>query len=240
MLALFTDKIIVVSGSLKKELVERFQIAPEKKFTVIELGLELDELFELPQRNNSNCINIGIVGRLTPIKNHRMLFRTANKLRLNNVVQKTIYTVIGEGELRQDLENYAKELNIEDIVRFMGWVKDSSNIYRELDIVVLTSLNEGTPVSIIEAMAAGRPVVATDVGGVSDLVDNEKSGYLVESDNEGIFADRLRDLIMNQEKRNKFGVKAKELAKNRFSKERLLKDTEKLYNTCLKLEGIVR
>jgi len=229
-LALFTDKVITVSEGLKKELVEIYRIAPERKIEVIELGFELDELLKLPERGDQQTINIGIVGRLVFIKNHKMLFDVIKNVGggRDRPLHKVI--IIGDGEMREELSRYAGELGIKDIVEFRGWVKDLKAIYEGLDIVALTSLNEGTPVSIIEAMAAARPVVAVKVGGVPDIVQDEKTGYLVESgDTEG-FSRKLLDLIKDPVKRRDFGRNARNAAKNRFTKERLIKDIEKLYN----------
>ncbi|MDO8603497.1 MAG: glycosyltransferase family 4 protein [Candidatus Omnitrophota bacterium] len=252
-LALFTDKIITVSENLKKELVEKYRIAPENKISVIELGFELEELFKLAPKENADIVNIGIVGRLVPIKNHKMVLDCACNLkqhvRSNDIGSKysssghesiscaqsreVKFIIIGDGELREELEKYAGELGIKDIVEFRGWEKDLKAIYEGLDIVVLTSLNEGTPVSLIEAMAGARPVVATKVGGVVDMVQDGKSGYLVESEDVEEFGRKLMDLIREPEKRRQFGENGRNIVKNRFSKERLIKDTEKLYNTIL-------
>lgn len=237
-LALFTDRIITVSEALKKELVEKFRIASEKKFSVVELGFELDELLRLPARGDSGCVNIGIVGRLVAVKNHRMLFRIANRLKRQVTEDKVRFIVIGGGELRQDLENYVRDLGIEEIVEFKGWVRDVAEIYRDLDIVVLTSLNEGTPVSIIEAMAAARPVVATEIGGVKDVVQDESSGYLVEPNDEAAFSEKLLDLVENPDRRKSFGAYGRESVKDRFSKERLIKDMETLCNKVLQKRHI--
>ena len=136
--------------------------------------------------------------------------------------------------MREELEKYAGKLGIKDLVEFRGWEKDLKAIYEGLDIVVLTSLNEGTPVSLIEAMASARPVVATRVGGVADIVQDGKSGYLVESGDEEDFSQKLLDLIKDPERRRKFGENGRNIVKNRFSKERLIKDTERLYNTSCK------
>ena len=230
-LALFTDKIITVSENLKKELVEKFKIAPENKISVIELGFELDELFKLPPRENKEVINIGIVGRLVPVKNHKMLFKVAKRVKGKGLRVKI--AVIGDGEMREELEKYVIELGIEDKVEFRGWIKDLKAIYEGLDIVVLTSLNEGTPVSLIEAMAAGRPVVATNVGGVKDIVKDGNSGYLVESGNVEEFTKKLLELVRDPEKRRTFGQNGRNIVKNRFTKERLIKDTKELYNNTL-------
>ena len=229
-LALFTNKIITVSENLKRELVEKFKIAPENKISVIELGFELGELFKLPARENEEVVNIGIVGRLVPIKNHKMLFKVC-RAGLNLPYR---IVVIGDGEMREELEKYVIELGIEDKVEFRGWIKDLKAIYEGLDIVALTSLNEGTPVSLIEAMAAGRPIVATNVGGVKDIVEDGKSGYLVESGNVEEFTKKLLELIKDPEKRRTFGQNGRDIVKNRFTKERLIKDTKELYNNLLK------
>ncbi len=262
-LALFTDTIITVSEALKKELVEKYRIAPEQKFSVVELGFELEELFKLPTKNNTEIINIGIVGRLAPVKNHKMVLDCACNLkqyvRSNNITwlypkysssghekyeehvpsevegqsREVKIIIIGEGEMRKKLERYAEELGIRDRIEFKGWIKDLKAIYEELDIVALTSLNEGTPVSLIEAMAAGRPVIATNVGGVKDIVKDGVSGYLVESGNVEEFTKKLLELIKDSEKRKAFGLNGRKTVQERFAKERLIKDTERLYNTIL-------
>lgn len=241
-LALFTDSIITVGASLKRELVEKFRIAPEKKFTVVELGFELEELLKIPLRESRDAVNIGIIGRLAAVKNHKMLLRVAKELRVRRLedgqtrqegIVPVCYSVIGDGELREDMERYTRELGIENIVKFRGWVKDLSKIYEGLDIVVLTSLNEGTPVSIIEAMAAGRPVVATEVGGVLDIVQDGESGYLAGFNDDKCFAEKLLVLINDFEKRKRFGGYGRKLARERFTRERLIRDTERLYRNLL-------
>ena len=148
--------------------------------------------------------------------------------------------IIGDGEMRGELERYVEELGIKDKVEFKGWVKDLKAIYEELDIVALTSLNEGTPVSLIEAMAGGRPVIATNVGGVKDIVKDGASGYLVELGNVEEFIKKLLELIKDPEKRRKFGENGRNIVKDRFSKERLIKDTEKLYNNTLQENQFLR
>ncbi|MFA4991730.1 MAG: glycosyltransferase family 4 protein [Candidatus Omnitrophota bacterium] len=230
-LALFTDKIITVSPGLKKELADKFRIAPENKISVIELGFELEDLLRLPLKENAGVVNVGIVGRLVPIKNHKMFLRVVSRLAACPLRFKVV--IVGDGEMRGDLVRYASELGIGGMVEFMGWVTDLKMIYEDLDIVVLTSFNEGTPVSLIEAMAAGRPVVATKAGGVPDIVREGESGYLLDSGDEPGFAGRLSELIRDPSKRKAFGSFGRELVRSRFSKERLIKDTGRLYNNLL-------
>ena len=136
------------------------------------------------------------------------------------------------------MEGYAKELGIQDMVDFKGWIKDLGNIYKALDIVALTSMNEGTPVSIIEGMAAARPVVATEVGGVSDIVQDGRNGYLVKPKDDEEFAKKLLDLIRNPGKRKILGEYGRMIIRDRFSSKRLVDDTGILYRNLIKIGGI--
>ena len=161
------SRIIAVSLSVKNELVAR-GVCPETKVSVVLLGFDLNAFLCL-QAASGEPKNIGIVGRLVPVKDHRLFLQAAALLALNRPHLK--FKVIGDGGLKAGLIDYASALGIGGRVEFLGWQRDLAAVYSGLDIVVLTSLNEGTPVSLIEAMACGRPVVATDVGGVPDLLD---------------------------------------------------------------------
>ncbi len=240
-LALFTVRLITVSDKLKEELVKKYRIAPEKKIDVVELGFELDDLLRLEPRPESDCVNVGIIGRLVPIKNHKMFLKvisdmgSACRQGRQGIRDKVKFHIIGDGELRRELEGYAGKSGIGDVVEFRGWITDLVEIYQELDIVALTSLNEGTPVSLIEAMAAGRAVVATRVGGVADIVKDNETGYLIDSENCADFADKLSDLVSDYDKRNQFALSGRESVKERFLKDRLIKDTYRLYNNILQI-----
>ncbi|MGB9439631.1 MAG: glycosyltransferase, partial [Desulfobacterales bacterium] len=176
-LARFTDSIIVVSEQQKEDICDTFKIADEKKVQVIRLGFDLS-VYEKNEpkektlvKNSGFCkspdsLRVGIVGRMTPIKNHFMLLEAINYLRMSAKIDRFKFIVVGDGELKTILMKEAEKLNVKDAISFRGWQKDMPAVYSELDIVVLTSKNEGTPVAIIEAMAASRPVVATAVGGV--------------------------------------------------------------------------
>ena len=183
-LAYFNSKIITVSSAVKEELVS-LRISSEAKIEVIPLGLELDRFLELPLsrlpiqgtrdpassgKEAKRGVTIGIVGRLVPIKNHRLFLTSAAKVIRDNPALDLRFKIIGDGELRAELEEFTQKLNLGSVVEFNGWQKDLSGVYANLDIVCLTSINEGTPVSLIEAMASGKAVAATDAGGVKDLV----------------------------------------------------------------------
>lgn len=242
-LAFFSKYIVVVSEAQKEEIVRKYKIAKEEKVKVVPLGLELDVFSSIESRNGklrselgigNDCVLIGIIGRLVPVKNHRMfldacrrLFDLAGGLDIRCVV-------IGDGEERGRLEGYAGELGIQEEVVFTGWKKEMADAYADLDIVALTSLNEGTPVALIEALASGRPVVSTDVGGVKDVVEGGINGYLVAPEDISDFAKRLFELAGDPKKRDEFGRNGRKKVLQKYSKERLVKDIKVLYEEALR------
>jgi len=243
LLGRFTDRIIVVSDAIKKDICNRFNIADESRVSVIGLGLDLGKFkdigalrgkFRKELNIGAETALIGIVGRLVPVKNHRLFFDSIGLLEKGAASTNSHFLIIGDGELRRCLEEYAAALGIVNRVSFIGWRQDMPNVYADLDIVVLTSLNEGTPLSLIEAMAAKRPVVATAVGGVPDLIEDEKTGLLIESNSVVQLKDAILKLLSSGELRNKLGERASEYVRDRYSKERLVSDVENLY------QGLIR
>ncbi len=242
-LALFTKFIVVVSQAQKKEIGERYKITGPGKIKVIPLGLELEKLFPINACAGKlrkelglgeDVIVVGIVGRLVPVKNHKMFLDAANLLPgLLEDKFKIKYLIVGDGEERASLEEYAKKLGLGNDAIFCGWREDMAGIYSDLDIVGLTSFNEGTPVALIEALAAGRPVIATDVGGVADVVKDGTNGYLVASGDARAFALRLADLVKDTGKRSEFGLNGRRMVREIFSKERLVRDIAGLYEDAV-------
>jgi glycosyltransferase involved in cell wall biosynthesis len=226
-LARFSDKIIAVSNEVRNELLS-LKIADPEKLRVIPLGLELDSLLGLDEKRNSH-LNIGIIGRLAPVKNQMLFLQAVKALRDCSDANLAKFIIAGDGELRSSLEEKAKDLGIAGFVEFIGWQKDLKDLYSRLDIVALTSLNEGTPVSLIEAMAAGKAVVATDVGGVKDIVNGQR-GILVKSGDVNGFANALRCLIEDNDLRRKMGRSGREFVRKLFCKERLIADIQNLYD----------
>jgi glycosyltransferase involved in cell wall biosynthesis len=177
-LAKITDAVIAISQTQKWELTEKYQLTSADKVHIINLGFDLTRFVDNESKGElradigvkKGAFLIGIVGRLAPIKNHR-LFLDAAAIVLKRFKTKLVeFIIVGDGELRNDLEQYAKQLGISENVVFYGWQKSIQKVYSDLDLLVLTSNNEGTPVSIIESMAASVPVVTTGVGGIKDLL----------------------------------------------------------------------
>ena len=201
------------------------------------LGLDLENLLQLPTngRKARNEFGLGrddlvvtIVGRLVPIKNHELFFNCAHI-----VAQKcdthVRFLVVGDGELRSSLEQQVEHLELSSRTRFVGWQQDMAKVYQATDIVVLTSLNEGTPVSIIEAMAAAKPVVATDVGGVADIVADGVSGFVVPPFNSQALAEKIILLLQDKKLCGEFGQNAREIVSSQYSTQRLVRDVTGLY-----------
>ena len=138
------------------------------------------------------------------------------------------FVVAGDGGLRESLEARARSL-LGDRIRFLGWATDLSVLYGALDVVVLTSRNEGTPVALIEAGAAGRPVVATDVGGVAEVVRDGASGFVVRPGDAAAMAARVGGLLDDPEAARAMGLVGREWVRARFSAERLVDDLTALY-----------
>jgi len=250
-LARLTDVIIAISETQKRDLSEKFHIAPAQKIDTIELGFDLRPFLENQglkgqfRQNlgiNSDTLLIGIIGRLVPIKNHIMFLKATKIFIEQNPGVKVKFIVVGDGELRAKLEAHTQDLGLSDYVRFCGWIRDVPLVYANLDILALTSTNEGTPVSIIEAMASSVPVIATDAGGVLDLVgppDGPPSsdgfvvcerGILCKRNNILGFAKGLKYLMeINTKEKQKRLMRAHSFIQGRFSEERLLKDIESLY-----------
>jgi glycosyltransferase involved in cell wall biosynthesis len=249
-MALFTDKVIIVTESVKDEMVRRLKIAGEERCAVIPLGLELDKflncgakrgIFKKRLKLDDETLLVGIIGRLVPIKNHRMFLGAAREAKRRLAGKKVKFIVAGDGELKAGLTALASEMNMADDVIFTGWVRDLTEVYADLDIVALTSLNEGTPVSLIEAMAAARPVIATDVGGVRDLVKDGETGILAKSGDIDDFSGKLVILLKDGVKRKALGERASADVIKRYSKERLISDLKSLYEKqFLRLEGRTR
>lgn len=247
-LAKRSHAIVAISDQQRKELVMDFRIASSEKFRVIPLGFDLDR-FQTNQdekkrrfRTEFNLaedeIAIGIIGRLVPVKNH-YLFLKAVKHVFDHTSKKVKAFIIGDGETRKDLENVATEAGIRFSTEnsaehlhplvFTSWRSDVDVINAGLDIICLTSYNEGTPVSLIEAQAANKPIVSTRVGGIADVVAEGETALLSDVHDTEKFSGDLLMLVEDDELRKRLGYKSHEHVMERFSYQRLVKDMSQLY-----------
>jgi glycosyltransferase involved in cell wall biosynthesis len=230
-----TDAVVTISEKLKEELVS-LRVAPAHRVRVIRLGLDLDDFLALSARSGALRTSVGasegdfvvgIVGRLVPVKDHWTFLRAAALACAGSASLR--FAVIGDGPLRQELELFARQSGAGDRVRFTGWRRDLPQVYADLDAVVISSRNEGTPVSIIEGAAAGKPVVATRVGGIPDMIDDGRDGLMVPPGNPQALADAMLRLVQEPGLRETLGAAARERAAREYSALRLLSEVEKLY-----------
>jgi glycosyltransferase involved in cell wall biosynthesis len=251
-LAKRSSAIVAISEAQKRELSQDFRIAPEEKFAVIPLGFDLDRFqADQPAKRTrfreefgvaDDEIAIGITGRLVPVKNHALFLRAIRHV-LDHSSRKIKAFIIGDGESRQGIEELARALNIPFSTEkdkahphpliFTSWRSDIDVINAGLDIICLTSLNEGTPVSLIEAQAANRPIVSTRVGGIGDVVAEGETGLLSAIEDEETFSNNLLQLVEDEGLRQRFSIRGHEFVHKRFSYQRLVGDMSRLYNRLL-------
>lgn len=247
-----STRIIAISEQQKMELSDTYRIAPADKFEVIPLGLFLEPFqtnieekrksFRTAFGLDDDFIAIGIIGRLAPIKNHRLFVEAIDFLRKHSE-KKIKAFIVGNGECMEEIKGFCQALSIgyslpespdfSQPIIFTSWRTDIDVVNAGLDIITLTSLNEGTPVSIIEAQASSKPIVSTLCGGIQDIIIENETGLLSKLEDQQSFFDNLLKLVDNGCLRNKMSEKGAQWAQEKFSHHRLIADMDKLYEKLL-------
>lgn len=249
-LAMVCRNVIIISRRLKDDIVTTYRVVPERKAVLIPLGFDFGTItgnatgptrFRQQVGARPDERLVGIVGRLTPIKNHGLFLAAAARLCADGTAPALRFVVVGDGELRGELEHKASELGIGHRVFFTGWRRNMAEVYAGLDALMLTSINEGTPVTIIEAMAVGIPVVATAVGGIPDLMGGDTRGLAKVcprgvmaacSDDAGL-AWGLKLLLTDDDTAAAIVRRAREFVLREYDAKRLIRDIESLYRNAL-------
>jgi glycosyltransferase involved in cell wall biosynthesis len=249
---LATDRIVVISPQQFREIHEEFGVGRAAQFKIIPLGLETDAFKGWQERRQhlreelkagERDILVGIVGRLTEVKNHALFIQAAagfkERFGLGEDARRVRFLIIGDGHLREKLEAQARALGLRDEIKFLGTRNDPENFYPALDVVALTSLNEGTPLTLIEAMANARALIATEVGGVVDLLGEKREdagdfsicahGIGVRPNDAEAFCKGLARLVVADDLRRTMGEQGQRFVEQNYSKERLLADVINLY-----------
>ncbi len=257
-LAKHSTRLIAISQKQKSELINKYKIAREPKVEVINLGFDLQKFTDDQDRKRSEFrkkygiaddeLAIGIVARFAPIKNLTMFLRVARKI-LDSTSRKIRFVVVGDGEERKQFEALSSQLLLSLVssgfqssnanLILTSWIKEMDFVYAGLDIVTLTSSNEGTPVSLIEAQAANKPIVTTDVGGVSEITIPGQTAFLSPSGDIESFALNLLRLIEDDDLRTAFGKAGREKVYERFHYSRLVTEMSALYKRLLKEKSIL-
>lgn len=243
-LARTTDCLVAVSPQVRDDLVE-MGVAPASRFEVIRLGIDLDDRVAqssvtLDYRRilgvPPSALVVGWIGRMTAIKRVPDVIRAFAGLRARGVDARLC--LVGDGPTRVEAEDTAKELGVLRECLFLGYQKDVAPFYQFFDVLMLLSANEGTPVVAIESLAAERPVVATDVGGTTDVVRHGVDGYLVPAGDVEAAADRLAELAHDPATRLAMGRAGRARVLERYAVERLVDDVDALYRRLIAEKGL--
>ncbi|MCK9254255.1 MAG: glycosyltransferase [Bacteroidales bacterium] len=247
-----TDVIIAISPLQKEELSKVHKIANEEKFRVIPLGFDLNrfqenlkekrQAFRLKYDLKDDEIVISSIGRLVAVKNHPLFIKAFAKAK-NKTTKKVKAMIVGDGFLRNGLVELAWSLGLKvsvpeksvtnpDII-FTSWIGEADMVFAGSEIAALSSFNEGTPVSLIEAQASNTPIISTNVGGVKDIVIEGKTGLLCENDNVDDYSEKLLTLIENTKLREDMSQNGWDFVKNKFHYTRLVNDVKSLYDKLL-------
>ncbi len=231
----FFDQIVAVSEDVKHKLIKR---VPEQRVKVIPNGVDVkssksQKIISLRTELGLEKTNqvVGIVGRLSVEKGHKFFLEAAKQI--VEEIPSVQFLIVGEGPLRSKLEEYTRLLNLNKNVFFTGYREDIEKIYHLMDVLVSSSLREGLPLTLLEAMAIGRPVVATSVGEVSNLIQHKRNGFLVFPENPDSIARYVIELLKNRELRIKIGKEARKTIQEKYSSKKMVEAYTTLYRTFL-------
>jgi glycosyltransferase involved in cell wall biosynthesis len=245
-LARSSDHLVAVSARVKADLV-KYGIAAPAGITVVEPGLEMGELLHCRDQRGSlrqelgldaHVPLVGIVGRLARIKNHQTFLEAAAAIAAARPEARVL--VVGDGDLRPEIEAGAHRLNLMPRMIFTGWRYDLPRVYSDLDVLAMSSDNEGTPIALIEAMAAGCPVVATNAGGVPDLIDHGTTGLLVPVRDPHGLAEAVLRLLRDEPLARELAASARRHVRVRFSASRFVADMDVLYERLVADRALLR
>lgn len=244
LLAQASTALVAVSPEVRDDLVA-LGVAPAERFTVIRLGIDLARRVRPEEEERARArrmlgippgrFTVGWIGRMTGVKRSEDVLVAFRRLRERH--GDACLCLVGDGPERERLERRAHELGIMRHCLFLGYQSDVAPFYAAFDVLLLPSANEGTPVSAIEALAAGRPVVATRVGGVPDVVRDGEDGFLVEPGDLEALAERLALLAAEPERRRQMGDRGRRRVLARYGVERLVDDVDRLYRSLLADRG---
>jgi glycosyltransferase involved in cell wall biosynthesis len=242
-LARMSTALVAVSPQVRDDLVA-LGVAPPERFTVIRLGIELEERVSADAKQRAETrrlvgipperFAVGWIGRMTGVKRIEDVLLAFRRLRESGV--DACLCLVGDGPDRRGLERRAHELGVMRHTLFLGYQEDVAPYYAAFDALVLPSLNEGTPVSAIEALAAGRPVVATRVGGIPDVVQEGQDGFLVDPGAIDDLAERLARLAADPGLRERMGAAGRNRVLPRYAVDRLVDDVDLLYRSLLEVD----
>jgi glycosyltransferase involved in cell wall biosynthesis len=247
LLARLSDRIVTISAAQQRDIAHVYRITSPDKVVVVPLGFDLAG-FSAAKRTAMGRFRaayglaadvplVGFVGRLTAVKDPALFVKAAG--RVLERVPDVHFVVVGDGELRPDVEQQVAASGLAERVQLVGWQRDMPAVYAALDLLVLTSLNEGTPVTVIEALAAGVPVVATNVGGVADVVSDERTGLLIAAGDVDALASAMAALLCAPERGQVLARAGQKDVLARFGRECLIDNMGSLYRSLLEEKDVL-
>lgn len=237
--------IVAISDIQKQELSGIHRICPPDKISVINLGFDLEKFHENREEKRKRTreefaisddeVAVAIIGRLAPVKNHSMFLDVVEGV-ARSTKKKVRFFIVGDGTERTAIEQRIASMQLSDRIRveMTSWIKDISAFNPGMDIICLTSLNEGTPVSLIEAQASGVSVVSTDVGGVRDILLEGETGFVTPLNDVEMFTEKLVELVEDEKKREKMSQNGWNFVEAKFSYKTLVSNMENYYRELLK------
>ena len=227
--SLLNHKVIAVSHAVKRDLLE--QGVDPKRVVVVQNGIDANRLkpnnTQSGLKPNGDLPIVGTITRLSPQKDIPTFLDMA-RIVVEDIPQ-TQFIIVGDGEKRNELQSLAERLGLGNHVRFLGYRKDARDILKSFDIFALSSLWEGLPIVILEAMAMGKPVVATAVDGVAEVVEHGKTGLLAEPRRPDLLARSVIELIKNPDRARVMGERGRERVESYFSIDRVNNTVEQIY-----------
>ena len=249
-LARRSSALIAISPLQKKELSEDYKIAKPSKFRVVPLGFDLDRFFENMENKRASfreywglrgdVLAIALVGRLVPVKNHPLFLESIAFVKGRTKKNFQVF-LVGDGEEKNALMTLCDELNLSynsipdpnaDVI-FTSWIEDVDRVFAGIDLVCLSSKNEGTPVSLIEAGCAGRAFISTDVGGIRDLLVDPQQGIVTPKNNVGAFKEALLSWVTSAKPGSALGLNVRNTLAKKYSYKQLCLEMSKVYEELL-------
>lgn len=252
-LSAWSDAIICISPEQKNDLCSVYRVSKSEQTHIIPLGFDLDRFSRNQEEKRQNfrseyqldpsTLAVGIIGRLAPVKNHFLFLESVASL-IKEELPPVHFLIVGDGEMRKTLEEKCRELNIPfntpesttpgARLTFCSWILDIDRCLAGLDLVALSSDNEGTPVSLIEAQAASKPIVSTQTGGIADTVIAGKTALLSPVGDVAAFSASLRTLITDRKLREKMAGAGADFVRSKFGVDRMVTEVGTLYRKLLR------
>jgi sugar transferase (PEP-CTERM/EpsH1 system associated) len=237
-LSKFTDKIISDAHPVTRFLIEK-QMIPSSKIETIFNGIDIDRFdanFDKQEIRSrlgisSESLVLGCIARLEAVKDHVTLLESFSIV--SNKFPKAILVLVGDGSQKEKLKEKSATLGIREKVLFLGTRMDAQEVIQIFDIFVLSSLSEGLSIALLEAMAARKPIVATNVGGNPDIVLDGETGFLVPSQDKHSLSEKLLSLLSDRNMMSVMGGKGFARVENNFNIKNMVKDYERVYDRCL-------